>query len=176
MNHNGALLVVALSTLVAPPCLAWRHAAELHRRVESARASLAQTRTSVQTIASRREMAAPGLSGSFGQADAVRLVNAALIEAGLSPAAATELALRDDTVRRQGRNAGRLQQLTVRLAPLETPQLGRVTAALGSALPGFTAAEITLTRPGGLDETDTRIAADLAYEREYAALEEVRTP
>jgi len=176
MSRSPLVLVAALGLLAVPPFLAWRHASALESRAVSARASLAQTRASVQTIATRHGASAPALSGSFGQADAVRLVNAALVEAGLSPAAATELALRDDPVRRQGRETGRLQRLTVRLAPLETPQLGRVTAALASALPGFTAAEITLVRPGGLDETDTRITADLAYEREYAAQEEARTP
>lgn len=173
---RALLLLIGIGVLVVPPLLAWRHASSLERQASSARSRLVQTRSAVETITRRRASVSPDASGTFGQADAVRLVNSALVEAGLSPSAASELSLRDDPIRRQGRDAGRLQRLSIRLAPLETPQLGRVLAELERALPSFTAAEINLVRPSNLDESDTRFGIDLAYEREYSASPEARTP
>jgi len=168
--------LVCVGVLAVPPLLAWRHASALQGQAVSAQARLAQTRSAVETISRRRASVSPDASGTFGQADAVRLVNSALVEAGLSPSAASELSLRDDPIRRQGRDAGRLQRLSIRLAPLETPQFGRVLAELGKALPSFTSVEITLMRPPNLDESDTRFGIDLAYEREYSAGPEDSTP
>ena len=176
MTRTAFLVLIGGGVLAVPPLLAWRHTSALEKQAASARAQLVHTRSSVQTITHRRASASPDASGTFAQADAVRLVNSALVEAGLSPSAASELSLRDDPIRRQGRDAGRLQRLSIRLAPLETPQLGRVLAELERALPSFTAAEVNLTRPSNLDETDTRFSIDLAYEREYSAGPELPTP
>lgn len=175
MRRRTIFITFAVGVLAAPPLLAWRHASTLREQTVSARARLLQTRSTVETIAQQRAHVSPDASGTFGQADAVRLVNSALVEAGLSPSAASELSLRDDSIRRQGQDAGRLQRLAIRLAPLETPQLGRVLAELERALPSFAAAEINLVRPSNLDESDTRFGIDLAYEREYAAGPEAPT-
>lgn len=176
MTPGTPIKLVCVGVLAVPPLLAWRHASALQGQTVSAQARLAQTRSAVETISRRRARVSPDASGTFGQADAVRLVNSALVEAGLSPSAASELSLRDDPIRRQGRDAGRLQRLSIRLAPLETPQLGRVLAELERALQSFTAAEINLVRPSNLDESDTRFGVDLAYEREYSAGPELPTP
>lgn len=169
-------ITVVLIVICTPSVLAWRSMSKAHDRVVSAEVRLLQTRNTVTTILDRQQNRPPDASGSFGQADAVRLVNSALIEAGLSPSIASELSLRDDPVRRHGQETGRIQSLSITLRPMETQQLGRVLSELELALPSFTSTEISLQRPSGLTDTDTRYGAGLAFEREYVAQLETTKP
>jgi len=176
MRLRPFVIMVVLIVICIPSALAWRSMSKAHERVVSAEARLVQTRNTVTTILDRQQNRPPDASGSFGQADAVRLVNSALIEAGLSPSAASELSLRDDPIRRQGQETGRIQSLSITLRPIETHQLGRVLSELGLALPSFTSTDIGLQRPAGLAETDTRYSVSLAFEREYVAQLEITQP
>ena len=167
MNRQRMYLVLAILLLAVPPVWAWRTMDSARDRAVSTFNQLESTRTSVQSIVHARADAPPDVSGSFGQADAVRLVNSALTQAGLSPSTASELSLRDDAIRKDGQESGRLQRLSIRLQPIETVQLGRTLEELSQALPSFTPAEISIQRPSGLQDSDTRYSVDLAFEREY---------
>ena len=170
------MYAVLLALFLLVPFLAWMSMSRNQETAQSVYSRLEQTRRSVTEIINAASPESVDTSGSFGQAEAVRIVNSVLIEAGLSPSGASELALRDDPIKRQGQEAGRLQRLTIRLRPIELFQLGRLLAGLEDALPSFSAAEIGLQRPGGLDESDTRFGVDLALEREYIANTEVSAP
>lgn len=163
-------MLMAAAALLVPPLWAWQHMVDQRAGTESALYQLGHTRHAIGRVLQARARVPEDVSGSFGQADAVRLINSALVEAGLSPSIVSELSLRDDAVRREGQTAGRLQRLTIVLRPIETVQLGRVLAKTEEALPSFTITEITLHRPGQLEDTDTRYGGTIAYERVYTPL------
>ncbi|RNC81180.1 MAG: hypothetical protein ED559_05105 [Phycisphaera sp.] len=171
---NRQMLYVCLSAILfaTPPLWAWREMDISRQRATNAMRQLDSTRSAVQSIVHTRSVAPPDASESFGQADAVRLVNSALVDAGLSPSTASELTLRDDSIRANGQETGRLQRLSIRLRPVEPVQLGRTLQELSKVLPSFTPADINLQRPGGLSETETRYGVDIVLERQYISAEE----
>ncbi|HED54115.1 MAG TPA: hypothetical protein ENJ00_07930 [Phycisphaerales bacterium] len=176
MRNHWPVILLFLILSTTPAYLTWRSMDRAHQRLTDTQNRLVKTRHAVTEILNRQRNRAPDSSRSFGQADAVRLVNSALIKAGLSPSFASQLSLRDDPVRRQGRQTGRIQRLSITLRPIETVQLGRLLTELDLALPSFSPTEIGLQRPASLTEDDTRYGVELAFEREYAAPTEGTRP